>query len=339
MRAVGVIALIVLAACTEPSAQTPSPSSRPSPTPTAQAACRLPVWWPANPTATSVDIHAAFVSIPDGVITDVGVLPEPPTSPQGLASVQTYAATYESASNRWVRVDRAFLSPEGTSFAYWTSTGSNDNSVHVVDVATSVDRTIYRGSTLFIVIGFEAKGIYLVHGIAPRQGAFENLYLLDPAGGIPRLVPGSDRHMYQYGWALISDGAAWGIDYRVDGNANIYSVVRFDLGTGEPTQWIEGPADDLFWPLGTDSAHRLYVGDYHGNLRRVAAPGQFEVLANPGQVGTGGGIGSSSSFVSDSLGEWFAGNGGVWLYSDTGQPRLFGIGPQNGQVFPAGPCV
>src|SRR5260370_10728530 len=212
MRAVGVIALIVLAACTEPSAQTPSPSSRPSPTPTAQAACRLPVWWPANPTATSVDIHAAFVSIPDGVITDVGVLPEPPTSPQGLASVQTYAATYESASNRWVRVDRAFLSPEGTSFAYWTSTGSNDNSVHVVDVATSVDRTIYRGSTLFIVIGFEAKGIYLVHGIAPRQGAFANLYLLDPAGGIPRLVPGSARHMYQDGWGDLSGGARWGID-------------------------------------------------------------------------------------------------------------------------------
>src|SRR5260370_18620079 len=206
MRAVGVIALIVLAACTEPSAQTPSPSSRPSPTPTAQAACRLPAWWLPNPRATSVDIHAAFVSIPDGAITDVGALPEPPTSPQGLASVQTYAATYESASNRWVRVDRAFLSPEGTSFAYWTSTGSNDNSVHVVDVATSVDRTIYRGSTLFIVIGFEAKGIYLVPGIAPRQGDFENLYLLDPAGGILRLGPGADPHMYHGGGAGVSDG-------------------------------------------------------------------------------------------------------------------------------------
>jgi hypothetical protein len=338
MRAFGVIALILLAACTEPTAQTPSPSSTPSLTPTAQAACRLPVWWPANSTATAVDIHAGFVSIPDGAITDVGVLPQPPVSLLGLPSVQTYGATYESASNRWVHFDRAYVSPEGTSFAYWTSTGSNDNSVHVVDLATGVDRVIYRGATLFIIIAFEAKGIYLVHGVALRQGAFEKLYLLDPEGGTPTLVPGSDRHMYQYGWVLISDGAAWGIDNRVDGTAYIYSVVRLDLATAQATQWIEGPDDDMFWPLGTDSTHRLYAGDYHANLRRVAAPGQVEVLANPGQVGTGDGIGSSSSFVSDSVGEWFAGNGGVWLYSDTGQPRLFGVGPQNAQVFPAGPC-
>jgi hypothetical protein len=103
-------------------------------------------------------------------VTDAGVLPQLSVSLQGLPSVQSFGATYEFASSQWVHVDRAYLSPDGKSFAYWTTAGSNDNSVHVLDLATGVDRVLYRGSTLFIVIAFEAKGIYLVHGIAPRQG-------------------------------------------------------------------------------------------------------------------------------------------------------------------------
>lgn len=339
MRGIGVATFILLAACSQPSAQAPSPLPGPSPTPTPHAICRLPVWWPENTTPTGVDIHAAFVSIPDGAVTDAGVLPQLSVSLQGLPSVQSYGATYEFASSQWVHVDRAYLSPDGKSFAYWTISGSNDNSIHVLDLATGADRVIYRGSTLFLVSAFEAKGIYLVHGVAPRQGAFEKLYLLDPAGGTPVLVPGSDRHMYQYGWELISDGSAWGIDYRVDGTAYIYSLVRLDLATSQVTQWLEGPPDDQFTPLGTDAMHRLFADDSKGNLVRVTTPGQVETLPNPGPALASGGLGSSTGFATDSLGAWLAGRGGVWLYGDAGNPKLFAVGPQNEDISPAGPCL
>jgi hypothetical protein len=300
----------------------------------------LPVWWSENSTSTGVDIHAAFVSFPDGGVTDAGVLPQLSLSLPGLASVQSYGATYNAATNQWVHADRAYLSPDGKRLAYWASSGVNDNSVHVLDLGTGVDHLLYSGSTLFIVIAYKPEGIYLVHGIAPRQGAFEKLYLLDPAGGgAPALVPGSDRHMYQYGWQLISDGAAWGIDFRVDGTAYIYSVVRLDLATAQATKWIEGAPDEGFNPLGTDAMHRLYLGGVQSKLWRIAAPGQVDALPNPGPVVAGGGLGSSTGFISDSFGAWIAGRGGVWLYPDAGEPTLFAAGPNNADVSPAGPCL
>jgi hypothetical protein len=279
------------------------------------------------------------VSIPDGAVTDAGVLPQLSTSLPGLASVQSYGATYESASNQWVHVDRAYLSPDGKRFAYWTTTGSNDNSVHMLDLATGVDHVLYSGPTLFIVIAFAPEGIYLVHGIAPRQGAFEKLYLLDPAGGAPTLVKGSDRHMYQWGWVLIRDGAAWGIDNRVDGNAYIYSVLQLDLATGQVTKWMEGPPDDLFWPQGVDGAHRLYVGDSQQKLWRIASPGQVETLTNPGPISLDESIGAQTGFISDATGEWFGGQGGVWLFTGSDQPKQFKVGPPNADATPAGPCL
>ncbi len=339
MRVAGLALLLVLGACSisPGSSKTGTPSSPTTPTP--QAICRLPVWWPENATSTGVDIHAAFVSIPDGAVTDAGVIPQLSLTLPGLASVESFGATYEAASNQWVHADRADLSPDGKRLAYWASSGVNDNTVHVLDLATGVDHLLYSGSTLFIVIAYKPEGIYLVHGIAPRQGAFEKLYLLDPAGGAPALVPGSDRHMYQYGWVLISDGGAWGIDFRVDGTAYIYSVVRLDLATGQATKWLEGPPDDGLNPLGTDAMHRLYASGSQSKLWRIAAPGQVDVLPNPGPVVAGGGLGAPTGLVSDSLGAWFAGRGGVWLYRDTGEPRLFAVGPPNSDISPAGPCL
>lgn len=208
----------------------------------------------------------------------------------------------------------------------------------MLDLATGVDRTLYQGSTLFNIIAFEPEGIYLVHGIAPRQGVFEKLYLLDPAGGTPMLVPGSDHHMYQSGWGLISDGAAWGIDYRVQGSAYVYSVLRLDLATAKVTLWMEGPPDDQISPVGTDRLHRLYVGDGK-QLWRLGAPGQVDMLADPGQISGGASIGGPSTFVSDSRGVWFAGQSSVWFYSDTEPPKQFAAGPSDAEVLPAGPCV
>lgn len=200
MRAIGLAAALLLAACGEPSAQSPSPpghTASPSISPNVQAttapsavsSCRLPVYWEVNrPSPPGIDLHAGFVSMPDGTISEVGVLPE-------LANA--FGATYEAASNKWLRVDRQLLSPDGTHYVYWAADPTHDE-VHVVDVATGADRTIYNGPTLYIPIAFEQDVIYLVHAINPRQSVFEKLYRVDPAGGAPpTLVPGSDHHMYR----------------------------------------------------------------------------------------------------------------------------------------------
>jgi hypothetical protein len=343
MRLIAAAIALLVAACSQQPASSPSPSALAtagtSPT-VSTSRCSLPVWWSESPAATSVDVHAGFISVPAGLVTDVGAIPPLlPASVTGLASVQSIGATFDAASKRWLHADRQLLSPDRKRYAYWTADSSH-NEIHVVDLTTGADRIVYSGSILFLVIAFTEDTLYLVHAINPRQGAFELLFTLDPTGGgTPTLVAGSDRHMYQWGWVLVSGGAAWGIDYRVQGSAYVYSVLRLDLATASVTQWLEGPPDDLFWPQGTDGANRLYAGDNQQKLWRIASPGNVETLANPGPVAINGGIGSQSGFISDSAGVWFSGQGSVWLYSEAAVPKQFVAGPPGGQVWPAGPCL
>ncbi len=268
------------------------------------------------------------MSWPGGAVTDVGIVP-----PYPLIS----GSAYDAGSHKWLPVSRELVSPDGTRYAYWKGSGSNSE-VHVVDVATGADRTVYSGVLLYVIIAFESDGLYLVHAINPRQGAFEKLYRLDPASGTLMLVPGSDRHMYQYGWVLISDGAAWGIDVLIQGDAYSYSVLRLDLATNQVTHWLDGQPT-MFWPIGTDNMHRLYVAGNQQQLWRLGSPGQVDGLANPGLVTPSAGIGDPSGFVSDSEGVWIAGQGGVWLYSVTGGPKQFQVGPPDATVWLAGPCA
>jgi hypothetical protein len=319
MRSLGLVAIILMSGCshqaTEPSISSPSPTA-------ATASCKLPVWW-----SVGQDVHGGFVSVPDGAFADAGVLPMLP---------ETYGGTYISSSKWWLRAGRDLVSSDGTKYTYWKADPSLSE-VHVVDVASGTDRTIYSGKTLMIPIAFKSEAIYLVHGINIRQGAFEKLYRLDPAGGTPQLVSGSDRHMYQYGWVLISDGAAWGIDYLAHGNNYVYSVLRLDLATSQVTTWVEGQ-NKMFWPQGVDRQHRLYAAPYNGPLWRIDSPGQVVELPSPEQMYFGNAIGGPNSSIADSMGVWFSGQGGVWLYADGHDPKKFTVGPTD-TVWPAGPCT
>ena len=172
-----------------------SPSGMVTPTAAAQL-CLLPVWWAQPPpSGQGEDVHVGFVSVPGGAFIDGGVVPAPS---QQLSTIQLPAAAFLISQQTWVRATRELISPDGTEFVYWKADPSGEE-VHVVDIASRADRTVYSGATFLFPIAFAAKGIYLVHAINIRQSSFEKLYLLNPAGGTPQLVPGSDRHMYQYG--------------------------------------------------------------------------------------------------------------------------------------------
>lgn len=329
MRAVGVVAMLVVACSSRGGAGTPIAVVA-TPSQAVASSCQLPVWWAEGP-----DVHAGFVSVPDGAFTDAGILSVAPWSNQ-LGGA--YGGSYISTKHKWVRAAPPAVSPDGTRYAYWAADPSHSE-VHVVDVATGADHLAYSGKTLFVIVSFEANAIYLAHGINVRQGAFEKLYRLDPAGGTPELVPGSDRHMYQWGWVLIADGAAWGIDNRTAGNDYIYSVLRLDLTTSQVTEWVEGPQGEMLWPQGVDGQHRLYAAAYSGPLLRIDVPGQMAELPSPAQVYFGNAIGGPSSFVADSNGVWFSGQGGVWFYSENNAPKEFTVGPANVDVYPAGTCL
>jgi hypothetical protein len=335
MRSLGLVVLLMVAACSQPAPSAATAKASPSATPAATpgaSVCQLPVWWSADQ-----DIHAGFVSVPDGAFTDVGILPLLRPTSNSLSSLEFYGAVYLRTSKSWLKVNRDLVSPDGTQIAFWESDTSTDYSeIRVINVASHDERVIYRGTTMYIPIAFRPDGIYLVHAIRLRQGSFEKLYRLDPAGGTPQLVPGSDRHMYQYGWVLIADGAAWGIDYLAQGNDFKYSVIRLDLATATATSWIEGQPK-IVWPEGVDGEHRLYAAPYDGPLFRVDSPGHAVELVAPEGSQFAGGIGVPSPVV-DSMGVWFSGRASVWLYAVGHDAKKFEIAAK-ASVWPAGPCT
>jgi hypothetical protein len=304
----------------------------------------MPVWW-AEP-GNNPGIHGGQISIPGGVVTDNGTLSAmPQAADAGLASIEFYGGTF-SRDHVWRQLNRSLVSPDGSSYVYTTSDGPTiSTAIHVVDLATNTDAVVYGSpQTLYFPIAYEADGIYLVHAVNPKQGTFENLYRLNPAGGTPQLVSGSDRPMYGWSWVLIADGAAWGIGYRTTGNDYIYSIMRLDLTTSQVTDWMDGAVGDLIWPMGVDLLHRLYVEDQSA-LWQVAAPGQASSLPDPipaaGDVAPryDSGPGAVPAFLADTQGEWFAGTNGIWLYRDGAAPTQFYAGPTGSAVYPGGPCT
>ena len=327
MRVLVISAVIAITACSpQTGGQSPGTASLTS------TACSLPVWWGGK----GSDVHAGFVSVPDGTVKDAGVLPY--TNPTQAGTLGGgYGGAYDPVKGIWIRTARPAVSPDGSRYAYWTA-GPSHGEIHVVDVATGVDHIAYSGTIPFILVGFESDAIYLAHIVNARQGAFELLYRLDPSGGSPLLVPGSDRHMNQWGWVLVADGAAWGIDDRPSGSDFIYSVVRLDLATAQVTEWIESPAP--LWPEGIDGSHRLYAAVYGGQLWRVDDPGHaVQLPSDTGELFSEA-LGGPSSFAADPHGVWFGGQGAVWLHPDAqAPPRRFAVGPATEDIYPAGTCL
>src|SRR5206468_1246993 len=96
---------------------------------------------------------------------------------------------------RWLRGTANLLSPDGTRLVYWDGDDA-DEVIKVLDIASGNVTIAYHGGGLYLPVGFTSDAIYLTHAINLRQDAFDKLYRLDPAGGLPQLDPGSDRHMY-----------------------------------------------------------------------------------------------------------------------------------------------
>lgn len=339
MRVPGLVALFLIAACSTPGGASASPKQGTvNSTSAAAQRCSLPVWW-IEPGARgqAAATHGGFISLPDGAFSDAGAVPPPAAMPAGLASYQFAPAAFIAPQRRWVRAGQNLISPDGTAYTYWTQ-DSGAAQIHLASTSTGTDRIVYSGQVLYAPIAYQPDGIYAVQVLSLRQAMYEKLYRLDPAGGVPQLVPGSDRQMYQYGWVLISDGAAWGIESRVAGSDYFYSVLRLDLATHQVSRWFEGPANEAFWPLGVDARHRLYAMFQSTALVRLDQPDHAVELQDPPKFQNGI-VGGASAFALDLLGVSLTAVGGVWHYGEDPAPKRYLIGRPDAILWPAGRCL
>lgn len=314
MRAIGLAAMFALAACTTGTPSSSPAQSSPTPSPSPVAECRLPVVW--NDASTQ---HHAFLSFPSGDIAEVDV-----------SNGDVYDARYQ----RWVQGPLDLVSPDGSQYTYWSLSGNPPTpyQVHVVDVVSGVDRVIYEGATSYWPIAF-ADRIYAMHAINPKQNSFEGLFRLDPAGGTPVRLPGSDL-LPNARWTLVTDGSAWGFDWQPGSQQILYRVEQLDLATGTVTDWLHEAPNLQLSPIGLDAKHRPYLSDFY-ELRRLDAPNVEEQLLIPPLVS---GRVSLNIFVADAHGEWMGSWGGLWHHSDPDGARRFTVSTDQDMVVPAGPC-
>jgi hypothetical protein len=341
MRVAGLALLFTVTACTTQGAAQP-PSSAP-----AQYAftCRVPVlWFNQDPRA---DGKTGFVNFPAGSLSiSTAILPTP--------AQLSLSFTYDQAVQRWLGVSHHAVAPDGLHYAYadYDPPGPNDGKaaigsagrVHVVDAQTGADRVVYSGSPTFSVVDFTAAGIYLAQfGASIGGSGRRGLYLVDPAGATPRLVPGSDVQLDAGGWQVLNGGGAWGTRFSEGGamwSGN--ELVRLDMTTGVITRWLAVPTDQTLTILGFDSGSPVVssrlavvtsVQSSQISVRLMTGPGQSRQVYSsdsiaPGQLG-----------IADIHGTWMGGAGSIWLYQPaSGLHQIQVLNDTNAIVWVGGAC-
>ena len=220
----------------------PTPSSA-----TVAQSCRLPITWDVN-TGEGFVRNSGFLKFPEQTVS------EDSSAPSG-------SWFYDRAFARWLPVVREAVSYDGTRYAYATGNAfqGTNGSLHVVDLRTGADRTIYSGNFVYRVVEFAPEGIYLT-AQAP-EGRSRGLWLQNPAGGAAREISSKVIDPWSSG------RAAWGEDFDtadpspapggIEGPMN--QLVRIDLQSGATTPWYSWFGADIYLD-GVDYQGNPFVG-------------------------------------------------------------------------------
>ncbi|HKW70204.1 MAG TPA: hypothetical protein VJP81_06425, partial [Candidatus Dormibacteraeota bacterium] len=128
--------------------------------------CRLPITWDVN-TGQEFVRKAGFLKFPEQTISQD-------------ASAPVGSWFYDRAFGRWLPVLREAVSYDGSRYAYATGNAlqGTNGSLHVVDLRTGADQTIFSGNFVYRVVEFAPEGIYLT--AQPPEGRSRGLWLQNP---------------------------------------------------------------------------------------------------------------------------------------------------------------
>jgi hypothetical protein len=282
-----------------PSASASATATAPAagtPTPAPAAACRLPVASGDAPTDGNAihgaQGHGGFLQLPQGTFA---------ADPASLAA-------YVLGAHAWVPVPRAWVSPDGRSYAYpeyRTASGPATGIIHVIDIASGADHPLGVPAPS-MPISWEAAGIYVAR-VIPNSGAPPaGLSLLTPATGALRQITAAGA------WTLIAGNRAVGadIDSSValppggEGPGAANRVRLLDLDTGATSVQGTYPATNVLL-LGSQGANLLLglITSDHYTVK-LGSSVLYEGAVTAPQPG--------SPAVVDGSTIWLSGPGAVW---------------------------
>lgn len=316
MRQAAVLVTVFFIACSQG-----QPNSSAVTTP-GQSSCRLPI----SIQQTQGGPQGAFLDFPGGKVT---------FEANGVGG-----SYYDRPFSRWLPVPRNAVSEDGSHYAYGTDSADGKPVLHVVDVASAVDRTYSLPAELHSGIGgldvFEYSNAVLYLGLF-TEGAIQALWTFDLATGVTKKVadmPGIgaiDGDVVWRGSLNAGDPNAWSF---VPGSPK-NQIERLGLGDGSRAVWLYRPGH-LVGVIGVDAAHDPIVLDYIDRqtvelLILSSATTQRSIYK--GSANTWAGF--ISGVMADSHGLWLGGSQGIYLYSGTGEVQKV----SDQAAAPAGSCA
>ena len=276
---VAAIGVLALAACGAVPAGTPLPPA---------FSCRLPVG--SEPAGLG-----GFVDFPGGSFTP---------DPQSTSSFD---------AGRWLPIIRADISPDRTAYAAdeYVKDGSYTTAIHVVDVASGIDRAVWKVDGGDRVAGWTKSGVYFIRD-ASHQPNFvgPELWLLDPTTGQQSLVTpqppiGAGLPLFK-AWTALGGNAIWTWSVTDDHPAKDV-LLRVDLTTGQAATWMTAAGGILGW----DGQSHPFVAVDGGEIVRLLGPNETSPV---GSAGFRPPLTGTPSVVTDNHGSWFtAFDGSIWF--------------------------
>jgi hypothetical protein len=329
-RVVAILAVLVVSCGQSSTAHTAASTSRllspssPSPslpqTVPVDFSCRLPVM-------TDV-LKGDWVTFPGG-----GFSPDPAsqfTYDQGTGTFQSTQQPkltgsvpllfYDRPQKRWLPTPRSAVYPDGSSYAYVTST--MNPTVHLVDVASGRERTFAAPRPVGAeVFDYGPDGVYLA-------GTMESgVWLLNAQTGAERLLT-SEKVV----WA-VANGKVWFGKLTTTNSSSVYpdTLVELNLSRGDETVWFHRD-NQVINLLGLTSdgepvvSVQITTGEEVWVLRSPA--GAEKMYSGPRIV--------DYPPVSDAHGIWLgSGTAGIYLFTSVVGTRLVSVT----RGAPAGICA
>jgi hypothetical protein len=184
--------------------------------------CRLPVY--AGPPGSGGFIQfpgGSFVADPSSAV----ALPSGGASPaggqgQGPGYGNQYGGmAYDHAFSRWLPVPPAWVSPDGSRYAFTAADG-----IYWVDVATSIEYEL-GGGHAWTIVGVKNQGVYA--SIVNQGGLWFLSYT-----AAPHQITTSGF------WQAMSSSAAYGTATSAVPQGVSNTIIRVDLNTGAVSDWF-----------------------------------------------------------------------------------------------------
>ena len=240
---------------------------------------------------------------------------------------------FDAQAGRWLPVpSAAWISPDGSRYAYIGLDLPERRELHIVDVATGRDRLLQLPQGFWWLLAFTTQGLYMNQ---QYEGVGPGLSLVDPDTGAMREVFADDV-VY-----AVSGSVAWTAVWNsadklpqppgMGGGRN--EIDRRDLVTGARTTWLYAPGTNAFVVAVVGDTPVISTWDgVTTKFVLASSPGEAVPMAFPFNMDQ---YPTYSGFIADPQGIWVGSSDGVYLWT----ARTGGILVSEQAGTPAGTCA